>query len=193
MRVFLSALAGTALSISASASPSFAQSCDDLWYLRNLIAHRAGYCFASTLGRALFDTTACTSTSLQLAPDDLARALAIRQLETEFGCRVNTAASSLPDLTLLAWEVIETLPVPTGFESGCIGYQRESFQLRAAPDPAAPVVGQVVPGNSIGFNYEIEADWTFLITDADEGYFGWAPLTVLPLESDEGACEAWAG
>jgi hypothetical protein len=39
--------------------PSAAQSCDGIWYQRNAIWNRHGYCFTTTRGRAAFDTSSC--------------------------------------------------------------------------------------------------------------------------------------
>lgn len=173
--------------------PSTAQACEEYWYLRNLIADRAGYCFTSPLGRAIFDNSDCTTSELRLSPDDMARVEAIRQLEIAESCAVDTSASSLSGMSPYDWHLIETIPVPTGFESGCIGYRLSPFTLLSAPRPGATAVGEVRIGDSIGFNYEDEGDWMFLITDALTGYMGWAPINAMPLDGSEGTCEGWAG
>ena len=49
----LSAMKRLALLCALLASPAAASDvCDDLWFTRNLIMDRAGYCFGSVLGRA---------------------------------------------------------------------------------------------------------------------------------------------
>lgn len=174
-------------------APSAADACEEFWYLRNLIADRAGYCFTTPLGRALFDNSDCTTSELRLSPDDMARVEAIRQREIEHSCAVDTSATSLPDLPPFDWHLIETIPVPTGYESGCIGYKLSPFALLSAPRAGAAVVGEVRPGDSIGFNYEDEGGWMFLITDAPTGYMGWAPADAMPLDGSDGTCAGWAG
>jgi len=172
------------------AAPALA--CEQAWFLRNLIAHRSGYCFATPLGRALFDNTGCVPGPLRLSAEDMARVQAIRAMERAEGCAVNTSATELPHGgTDWDWHLIETIPVPTPHESGCIGYRLDPIPLRAAPRAEAAVVGQVRRGVSIGFNYEGENGWTFVVTDAAEGYMGWMPDAAMSY--DEDACEGWAG
>lgn len=180
------------LVLTGAGGPAAAASCDDLWYLRNLIADRAGYCFASALGQAVFDNSDCTTRELRLSAEDMARMEAIRQVEEDFDCRVDTSARVLRDLTPMDWDLIEVIPVPTGYESGCIGYRLGPFALRSAPWPDAAVVGEVRKGVSIGFNYMHEGDWMFVLTDAPSGYMGWAPMDAMPLDGGD-ACEGWAG
>jgi len=62
MRAFL------ALLLAALAAPAAAlEICDELWFTRNLIYDRAGYCFSSPLGRAVFDNSDCTGSALKIA------------------------------------------------------------------------------------------------------------------------------
>ena len=35
--------------------------CDELWLTRNMVFDRAGYCFGSNLGEAIFDNSDCNS------------------------------------------------------------------------------------------------------------------------------------
>lgn len=185
----------TALAIAAAAfAPGWAQAwlCEEYWYLRNLIADRAGFCFSSPLGQAVFDNTDCTTTEPLLSAPDRARMETFRQLEEIEGCAVDTSRSQLDHPSPLDWSVIETLPIPTGFESGCVGYRYAPFPLRTNPDPDAAIVGEVRRGDSIGFNHEFEDGWMFVVTDAPTGYMGWAPMDAMPLD-DQAACRFWAG
>ncbi|MCC5974359.1 MAG: DUF4453 domain-containing protein [Rubellimicrobium sp.] len=174
--------------------PGWAQAagCEEYWYLRNLIAHRAGFCFSSPLGQAVFDNSSCTTTEPHLSASDQARMEAIRQLEAFEGCAVDTSRSQLDHPLSFDWSVIATIPIPTGFESGCVDYRYAPFPLRTSPDPHATIVGEVRRGDSIGFNYEFEDGWMFVVTDAPTGYMGWAPVDAMPLD-DQAACRFWAG
>ena len=53
------------------ASPAAASDvCHDLWFTRNLIMDRAGYCFGSMLGKATFDNSDCTGKNVSLDAGD---------------------------------------------------------------------------------------------------------------------------
>ncbi len=66
-------------------------SCDTLWYQRNEIFHRKGYCFSSARGRAAFSNANCipglAAGSIQLSAVERAKIAAIRAQESQMGCR----------------------------------------------------------------------------------------------------------
>ena len=86
--------------------------CEDLWFTRNALADRGGYCFSSTLGQAVFDNDGCTGSTSALAANDRALVSRIVELEAEAQCAVDTEAQ---DLDLVAGVPSPTLrPRPMG-------------------------------------------------------------------------------
>ena len=85
------------------ATPGFAQeACDDVWFTRNLHFDRAGYCFGSPLGQAVFDNSNCIGKDVTLAPDAKRQIDEIRRIEALHGCNVDTNRSflAIPDLPI---------------------------------------------------------------------------------------------
>ncbi len=68
-----------------------AQSCEGLWYRRNEIWNRNGYCFTTTRGRAAFDTSSCFrdqgAARAAMSADERATVDALLAREREMGCR----------------------------------------------------------------------------------------------------------
>ena len=78
------------------ASPAAAADvCDDLWFTRNLIMDRAGYCFGSALGQAVFDNGNCIGKSVSLSTQLQRQVAEIRELEKQIPCKVDTARTRL--------------------------------------------------------------------------------------------------
>lgn len=68
--------------LSLFAAPVLASdTCHDLWFTRNAIIDRAGYCFGSPLGQAIFDNTGCIGKSVNLPPQDARTVALIRELK----------------------------------------------------------------------------------------------------------------
>ncbi len=178
-------------SLGTALIPSGANACEEMWYLRNLIADRAGYCFTTPLGEAIFDNGDCTTTELGLSPSESARFHAIRAVEEAYSCAVDVSKTTLPYLERRDWNLIETLPVPDGLESACQGYRFRPFALRSGPRGDAAVVGEVRTGDTVRFRYLDEGDWMFLITDGPSAALGWAPVAAMQV--DDKTCAAYAG
>lgn len=69
---------------------SFAQnSCYDLWYARNEIYQRKGYCFQTRLARQTFGNTNCYTRAPQFTRAEQLRIESIRREERRRGCNVN--------------------------------------------------------------------------------------------------------
>ncbi len=66
------------------------ETCDDLWFTRNLIFDRAGHCFGSVLGKAVFDNEGCADGGITLTPEAANLVDRVRALEAELGCEVDT-------------------------------------------------------------------------------------------------------
>ena len=184
MRVVLSLCAAVFAAAPATADPL----CDALWFTRNLIFDRAGYCFSSPLGQANFSAECSTSSPEISGADKLVVDLA-RQEEEMWECNVDTSRTTLEawDTQVLAF--IEDLPVPTGYESACLGWRGEMLMLRAARDPAADTTGFIRAGNDILLSFHEVAGWTFVSMTRDGQGLGW--LQMPPWT--EGACDGYAG
>jgi hypothetical protein len=70
-------------------APVLAQSCADLWYERNLIYARNGYCFSTSLARRAFAEFECWTTNPKLTRYEQDRVAAIKAEERRRGCKVN--------------------------------------------------------------------------------------------------------
>jgi hypothetical protein len=77
------------MALIAAAEPALAQSCYDLWYERNEIYDRNGYCFSTRMGRQTFDNSDCWTSSPRLSRAEQRRVDQIRRQENRFGCEVN--------------------------------------------------------------------------------------------------------
>ncbi len=67
-------------------SASVGQSCFDLWYARNSIFHRNGYCFKTAKGKKYFDNSSCYTSNPSLSGVDMSRVMKIKAHETAQGC-----------------------------------------------------------------------------------------------------------
>lgn len=71
--------------------PAAAQSCDGLWYQRNAIWSRHGYCFTSKRGREAFDTSSCFrdqgAARAAMSAEERATVDALLARERTMGCR----------------------------------------------------------------------------------------------------------
>lgn len=162
--------------------------CDALWFTRNLVFDRAGYCFSSPLGQANFSPE-CSTTSPEI---DGASALIVdlvRQEEAEWGCDVDTSRTELTAYDTQVLSFIADLPVPTGYESMCIGWRGEMLMLRAARDSAAETTGFIRPGDDILLSFHEVAGWTFVSMTREGQGLGWIEMPPWT----EGACDGYAG
>jgi hypothetical protein len=65
-------------------------SCENLWLVRNTIFHQRGYCFQTARGRAAFDNSQCSTSSiaeLELGEVEKANVATLREAERRKGCR----------------------------------------------------------------------------------------------------------
>lgn len=119
VQLAIAALVGVVI-LTSAAKPAFAENtggyCDDLWFSRNQIMDRAGYCFSSRLGQSIFDNSDCTGTSVEVEvevePEDQLLLEAIREQEAYFECRVNTRRTRL-EIEDVAFRLrLDDLPAP---------------------------------------------------------------------------------
>lgn len=181
-----------ALCIAALGSPVFADSfCDELWFTRNLVFDRAGYCFGSTLGQSVFDNRDCISQDVSISPPDKVFVDEVRVMESEFNCAVDTGRRALTFHGQSFRRAIAHLPLPSEFESACLGWKAATENLRAGRSEQAAVVGQILQGDNVTFSHVPIGNWEFVqIYRGDvltvEGWVQWA-------FNEPGRCEGWAG
>lgn len=85
----LFAISALTACLSLPALPTYAASCADLWYDRNLIFAENGYCFSTRLARRTFRNFDCWTTNPRLSRSERRRIAAIKREERRRGCKVN--------------------------------------------------------------------------------------------------------
>ncbi len=187
----LSALILAAMLLPAAPAPVAAGGfgCESLWFMRNLIAHRAGVCFGTPLGQATFGNAGCVAGAAP-GPDGAARMRQIAGIERLFGCQVDTEARAL-DAWVAGWDWsrIETVPTAREVNASCMSYQGPALTLHAAPRDAAPVTGTLQAGLSLGIFSEEENGWIFVRVDTGSDNLGW--VRTAPWFNDITSCEMW--
>lgn len=142
-----------ALSVLA-ATPAYAVDlCEELWYTRNQIIDKAGYCFGSPLGKAMFDNADCTGKSVTLSAAANQQIAELKRLEAEHQCKVDTNQQSLDILDLGARRRLTDLPMPTEYESGCIGWKVQSEPLYAGHSEGTPTIGKIEQGDDVLYSH----------------------------------------
>lgn len=182
---------GAALAFPPNAA--LADFCEDLWFTRNAVMHRAGYCFASPLGKAVFGNKGCRGKSVALSAERKSTVAKIQSLEKKERCKVDTRAVSLnlPDLSIRRRLV--DLPVRDEFESGCIGWRSARAPLYDGYGAGAEVIGWVEPGDAVILSHINVGDWAYVTTHAEGSAGlkagGWARGA----DFNEKNCESLAG
>lgn len=166
---------------SLSAVPLWASdACDDLWFTRNAIMDRAGYCFGSSLGKAIFDNTGCTGKSVALDEQAKQAVRQVQRLEKRIGCQVNTSGQSLDLEDLHIRRQLWHLPLLDELESACLGWLGPATPLSAGHSSTAPQVGLISPGDTIVYTHIPVGSWSYVTThDANWRYksAGWLDLS----------------
>lgn len=145
--------------------------CDDLWFSRNQLYDRAGYCFSSPLGKAVFDNADCTGTEVSLEPGGDELVAYVQGMEDLFACAVDTSATSLDIANIPLRLRLETVVALSEFASGCLGWTGEAIPLRAGPREEAEVISVAMPGDDLVWEYEgigWPEGWSFLTIYRDE-------------------------
>lgn len=163
--------------------------CEDLWFTRNLEFHKAGQCFGSALGRAVFGNEGCTGQA-SLSPaaaERVARAKAEERLE---GCKVDTSRASLAIPLIEVRKALVDSPFPSPFESSCIGWTGPRQPLRAARAQGGEVIATISQGDTLLFQFEDVDGWSFveIVENGLSVGMGWGKF-----EIGQATCEAIAG
>ena len=163
--------------------------CDELWLTRNAIYDRAGFCFSSELGKAIFNNDDCVPQIGNFDAKTQALIDQVHEEELRHQCNVNT---SRHQLDFRDWErrlQFEDLPVPDGLESSCLNYLGPAFPLFRARNVTSAISGKILTSDNIAYNYNGVAEWMFLTVYDDEDQIrteGWHP-------GPEPVCEYYAG
>lgn len=157
------------LALTLAAPPALADRfCDDLWFSRNLEFDRAGFCFSSPLGKAMFDNTGCTGKDVTLdARAQNAVAMLLAQ-EKAWNCDVDTDATTLEIGGLDSRRAILDPPIADGDESACIGWLGERQPLMVARDDRSAVNGFIEQGDMVLFQYLPVEEWEFAVIYRDD-------------------------
>jgi hypothetical protein len=188
MRRFIFAFA---LVMASMSGPALALNvCDDLWFTRNLILDRAGYCFTSDLGQAIFDNADCVEGEVALAPRAEALVDLISADEDGLQCRVDDTRTSLDIPDIPTRMLMVDLPIATLYESACVGWLGDSLELRTARNDEAEVIGAAERGDALAFQFQDEGAWSFVEVLGQDGLLGmgWAKVQIA-----EENCVAIAG
>ena len=168
--------------------------CNRLWYMRNLVMDRAGYCFGSALGEALFDNSDCVGGDIRLSPNDSRQVAKMKALEDQEGCRVNTKARTL-DLfgeNPAVLRRLRDMPMP-GWGSGGCTWAGAPIPLFDGYSSGSVQIGQIRAGDRLSFEYESEGKWSAVSTSGSKGeqdILGWFDHTKYNTERN---CTDWAG
>ncbi|WP_264210302.1 DUF4453 domain-containing protein [Leisingera thetidis] len=142
--------------------------CHDLWFTRNAVIDRAGYCFGSPLGQTIFDNRGCTGKSVSLPPQAERVVALVKEMETRFGCRVSNKQTYLNlDDQFLRYQLWD-LPVRDEYESACLGWLGPVMGLRAGHRPDAPLVGRITPGDYVSHSHIPVGSWSYVTTSGPD-------------------------
>ena len=177
------------------ASPAMADTeyCDDMWFVRNQIYDRAGYCFQSPMGKAVFDNSDCTGTQVSVAKADREILAYVEGVEADLACKLDTSKPRAPvervDLRLQL-EDLAALDDIGG--AGCFGYQGPAFDLHAARRAGSTILGQVNTGDDIRYLFRSfggQHDWIYTEAQRDGKTIslGWSQRLEVDL------CDSFAG
>lgn len=165
--------------------------CAESWFARNLVFDRAGYCFGSALGQAVFDNSNCSTKSPNLSKADRDLVALLKHEEKAAGCQINTSAPylALPDLVARLRMVAPVIPLLEG-GGGCFGWRRQQLTLHYDAGQHAPIAGAIVPGDNILWFFEPYNGWDYVTVERGTAVFrGWVQFPGY----EETACDEWAG
>lgn len=146
--------------------------CQEIWLSRNTIMDRAGQCFASPLGRAVFDNSDCVESDIRLNPLDAEIVRVAQEIEAWAGCAVDTDATRLMvEVLPFRARLMElfTVPVRIDSEHGCTGYHGPPITLHTGISTNMTVLGTVGPGQGFSLAHmQVRGGWEYLeVYDAD--------------------------
>lgn len=170
----------TFLPFALPSGPAHAGVCEDLWYSRNWIMDRAGYCFGTPLGQSYFDTSDCIGKNVTLSPYDAGRVAELRETEQDHGCTLNTQSTylALDDIQFRRLLVEQPILFPEGEGFICMGYTGSGVSLFAGPDSNSGVISALEPGDWYRTRHTDIGAWTYITATAPQSdavkAAGWA-------------------
>lgn len=168
--------------------------CNQLWFMRNLIMDRAGYCFGTVLGQALYDNGDCLGKEVALAPAQSRQVAGIQALERQIGCKVDTGRATLDLPHMESYRRLADMPLPDNGGSACLSWTGPSVPLLSGYGGGARQLATLEPGDSLGFGSIPEGRWVAVrLGKGGMGgatVLGWLDTGPLDLER---SCAAWAG
>jgi|SaaInlStandDraft_1057018.scaffolds.fasta_scaffold215434_2 hypothetical protein len=180
------------LILSILATPAWTENiCDELWLTRNQVFEQAGYCFGSTLGKAVFGTAGCTTKSPTVSGAAEVLIDQVKQLEAQNGCKVDTTRQTL-DIPLLNQRLaLSDLPLVDPFESACIGWRGGELPLFPVRSAEGIPFGSIRRGDTIRSAHQSAEAWDFVIIQraGQDVVLGWTP----GIAYDADSCDALAG
>ncbi|MFN6979096.1 MAG: DUF4453 domain-containing protein [Gemmobacter sp.] len=145
--------------------------CDALWVHRNMLFHRAGYCFASQLGQSLFGNAGCMTADAGALQVNRAEVARLREYEGWIGCRTSTSRNPTAAMRSLKARLDRLIDIPEPIEGGfaCWGYTGPAFALHAGTGAGTPVIGRMDPGLSAITEYWPKNGWTYIVVSTGPG------------------------
>ena len=136
--------------------------CDDLWFTRNLVMDRGGYCFGSTLGQSVFGNEGCTGKTASVSRRDAGLVERLMARETEETCQVDTSRPALDLDDLAVRQRLVDLPVRDMTDSLCLGWNGPETPLRAGHSDAAEALGAIATADVVRFAHGEEEGWQYV-------------------------------
>ncbi len=146
--------------------------CDDLWFTRNLVFDRAGYCFSSPLGKSVFGNKGCTTTAPGLDAEEQDVVAEVKAREEALNCAVDTNRTKLNVDMIPMRKAMLDLPLATEFEAACSGWRGPALELYNARSTQSHGIGFLQEGDTIGFLHESRGPWYFVTQLRDDEVIG---------------------
>ena len=170
--------------------------CSDLWFSRNAMLDNAGYCFATPLGKAIFDNSDCTTKEPVLSRAIKTQIAGIIKLEQgDAGgfydaCNIDTSKRKLDLDAIPLRKQLDFQPATDGGTGICFGYLGTGIPLYSAPWKGARQVGVIRAGDNMTFSHLDWKGWSFSLIGqhADWSAVGWYRADL-----DENSCDTFAG
>jgi len=183
------------LALSFLATPALADDeyCNDMWFVRNQIFDRAGYCFKSPLGQAMFDNSDCTGGEIKVPKQHRDLLAYVKHVEADLACKVDTRRTTAPvERADLRLQLHDLAALDEYGGAGCFGYQGPVFNLHAGHDASSPILGQVKTGDDIRYlfrSFNAPNDWIYTEAqkDGETISLGWSQRLETQL------CDSFAG
>lgn len=168
--------------------------CDSMWFARNHVFDRAGYCFKSNLGKSTFGTQNCGGNARELTSDEKAKVALVREFEEEWSCSVDTSKTVLDLVDGAYVGSMRTIPTPYGNGFSCFGWSGPEVTLYDGVQADRAILGSILTGDVIEWPASQENGWDYVrVYDAEMRKViaaGWAIIDSSAIETQ---CERTAG